>query len=289
MAFAWSTVVRQVVSGVIMVAGVSRVYRPGMRRRGTAGPTSLWSATRVGQLVEPGSPQRGLRLCWAFDEHRSGRALHAGVQHRGVAHRYPRVDTEWRRDSGVFPGRHDEIARSSALRRGTGTVSLFACPIGALTLALAEPLILTVYGEKWLAAAPILSVLAVYGVLTVFGLLFANVVISVGRAGVPLGVQCIGTCCPRTGDGDCDDDSVGVGYAHHDCACHHNSGLSVRAFAGGRSAPEQVDAARDRAQAAAATLHWRELHGQRVRTSTELSVVQLILGGVPLVASSTQR
>ena len=44
------------------------------------------------------------------------------------------------------------------------------------------------YGEKWVAASRAVR-LAVYGVLTVFGLLFANVAIAVGRTGILLGVQ----------------------------------------------------------------------------------------------------
>jgi PST family polysaccharide transporter len=49
--------------------------------------------------------------------------------------------------------------------------------------------VLTIYGPKWSAAAPVLSVLALYGALFVLGLLLANVIIAMGRTGILFSVQ----------------------------------------------------------------------------------------------------
>jgi PST family polysaccharide transporter len=71
-------------------------------------------------------------------------------------------------------------------------VALVSWPISALTLASAYPLIETVYGHRWIAAAPVLAVLAPYGVLFIHSLLFANVLIGgSGHARVLLYIQLI--------------------------------------------------------------------------------------------------
>jgi lipopolysaccharide exporter len=85
-----------------------------------------------------------------------------------------------RRDGG-------DIAASVAL--GARAVALVAFPLAAFLCAFSGPLVLTIYGPKWTAAAPVLSILAVYGALFVIGLLLANVIIAMGRTGILLGVQ----------------------------------------------------------------------------------------------------
>src|SRR5207302_6554360 len=70
-------------------------------------------------------------------------------------------------------------------------VSFIALPICALTLALAHPLITTIYGDKWIAAAPLLAVLSLYTALFVPCLVFTNVIVSVGRSRVLLGIQAL--------------------------------------------------------------------------------------------------
>ena len=85
--------------------------------------------------------------------------------------------------------RRDGGDLGEALSYAVRTVALIACPIAAFTCAFATPLITTVYGEKWAAAGPVLSVLALYGMVFVLGLLFANVLISTGKTGVLFAVQ----------------------------------------------------------------------------------------------------
>ncbi|MEW1823717.1 oligosaccharide flippase family protein [Arthrobacter sp. NPDC080031] len=78
---------------------------------------------------------------------------------------------------------------AAAVAKGVRTVGLVAFPMAAFLCAFSSPLLLTIYGPKWHAAAPVLSTLAVYGVLFVLGLLLANVIIATGRTGVLLVVQ----------------------------------------------------------------------------------------------------
>ena len=85
-----------------------------------------------------------------------------------------------------------------------------------MTLALASPLIVTIYGDKWEGAAPVLGVLSVYGVVTVITLLLANVIISTGRTGMLFVVQAVALVCllPALWAGVTLGGLVGVGVAH---------------------------------------------------------------------------
>ena len=216
MAFAWSTVVRQLVSGAILITGVSRVYRPGFRRRELPTLLRFGLPLALANLLS----QVLLNVDYVF----VGRSM--STEDVGLymlafnIAGWPIAVLGSTLNGVVIPAfsrvQHEQQARSNTLSRAAGTVALIACPIGALTLALADPLILSVYGQKWTEAAPVLSVLAVYGVLTVFGLLFANVVIAVGRTGVLLGVQVAALLLlvPTMAIGIDLSGLVGVGYAH---------------------------------------------------------------------------
>jgi lipopolysaccharide exporter len=76
---------------------------------------------------------------------------------------------------------------ASALR----ALSLAVIPISALTIALARPIVLTLYGAKWVAAADVLSVLSLYGAISIICVLFANILASLGRAKILLVIQMI--------------------------------------------------------------------------------------------------
>lgn len=85
--------------------------------------------------------------------------------------------------------RRDEGDLCLIMSRAVRTVGFVACPIAAFTCAFAYPLIETVYGARWLAAAPVLSVLAMYGVLYVLGMLFDNIMIASGKTTSMFAVQ----------------------------------------------------------------------------------------------------
>ena len=73
--------------------------------------------------------------------------------------------------------------------RAIRTVGFVACPIAAFTCAFAYPLIETVYGARWLGAAPVLRLLALYGALYVLGLLFDNIMVAAGKTFAMFAVQ----------------------------------------------------------------------------------------------------
>jgi PST family polysaccharide transporter len=77
----------------------------------------------------------------------------------------------------------------AAVAHGAQAVALVAFPLAAFLCAFSSPLVLTIYGPKWLAAPPVLSILALYGVLFVLGLLLANIIIAMGRTGILFAVQ----------------------------------------------------------------------------------------------------
>ncbi|MCX2750271.1 oligosaccharide flippase family protein [Arthrobacter sp. MI7-26] len=93
----------------------------------------------------------------------------------------------------VLPGisvvRRDGGDIAAAVAHGARAVALVAFPLAAFLGAFSGPLVSTIYGPKWHAAAPVLSILAVYGALFILGLLLANIIIATGRTGVLFAVQ----------------------------------------------------------------------------------------------------
>jgi PST family polysaccharide transporter len=85
--------------------------------------------------------------------------------------------------------RHSRQALQGAITTATQLVALLALPIGTLSIALAAPIVNTLFGHKWSEAAPVLAILAAYGVLYSFSLLFVNILVAVGSTGALLLVQ----------------------------------------------------------------------------------------------------
>jgi PST family polysaccharide transporter len=189
MAFAWSRVGGQVTVGLLMMHAVRPNYRPG------------WDASKLRMLLRFGLPLAGANLLSQallnVDYLLVARAL--GTEALGYYAIAFNV-ASWSNslmgsvlNSIVMPAFSKIRERGgdirAALYTATRLVFLISSPIGLLTLALAHPLIATVYGSKWLAAAGVLAVLAVYGVMFVACLLYANVIIASGRTGVLFWVQ----------------------------------------------------------------------------------------------------
>ena len=86
----------------------------------------------------------------------------------------------------------------------------------AMTIALARPIVLTLYGAKWAAAANVLVVLSLYGAVFMVCLLFANMLTALGRTKFLLVLQLIwiGTLVPAMALGVHQDGIVGAAYAH---------------------------------------------------------------------------
>jgi PST family polysaccharide transporter len=179
-AFAWSRVVGQIATGLVFVACTSRHYLPGWRRE------------VVGSLIKFGLPLSFANLVnWTLlnaDYMIIGRLLTAAeVGVYMIAFNVANWSTAVLGsvlNSVVVPafGRvsHDRARLGEALRSATQLVALVSLPIGAMTLALSGPLVETVFGAKWLDAAPVLVVLSIYGVVYAFSLLFANVLVATG-------------------------------------------------------------------------------------------------------------
>ncbi len=76
-----------------------------------------------------------------------------------------------------------------AIVSGAQIVGLVSFPICALTMALARPLIVSVYSAKWAPAAPVLSTLSIYGAASILCTFFSYTVVSQGRTGALLPLQ----------------------------------------------------------------------------------------------------
>ena len=77
-------------------------------------------------------------------------------------------------------------------RRTAGALSITAAaalPVSALCLALAHPLVLSVYGHRWSAAAGALAWLGVFGSMRILITLLTNILIAIGRSRAVLWLQ----------------------------------------------------------------------------------------------------
>ena len=216
MAFAWSRVTGTLVMGTLMMMSVSRRYWPALNFR------------LIGPLLRFGIPlavanllsQVLLNVDYVF----VGRML--DISDVGLYNLAFNISV-WSTavigsmlNGVVLPAfskvRADGGDLTAALSRATHVVGLIAFPIGAFTIALASPLIVTIYGSQWAAAAPVLGVLCVYGMLSVVCLLLANVIVSSGRTGILFVVQLVALAflVPLMWLGVTLGGLIGVGAAH---------------------------------------------------------------------------
>lgn len=188
-AFAWSRVIGQIATGVVFWFSTSHRYLPGWRRDRVRPllmfglPLSIanlvnWTLLNadyviLGRLVS--AAEIGIYMI-AFNVASWSTAVLGSVLNSVVVPALGRV-------AGDPPQLREAIVRACQL------VGLVALPIGALSVALADPIVRILFGEKWLEAIPVLAVLAVYGSLYAFSLLFANALVAVGRTSRLLIVQ----------------------------------------------------------------------------------------------------
>ncbi len=216
MAFAWSRVVAQFVSGCVVLVSVPRIYWPGAAR----------SALSV--LIKFGFPLAGanfvnyvlLNVDYAFVGHLMGAvALGTYVLAFNVAS-WPASLLGAVINSMSMPAfsrvKHDFELLNNAMASAVRAVSLIVMPMCALTIALARPLVLTLYGAKWAESANVLSVLSLYGAISIICVLFANMIASLGRTRFILVVQLVwlGTLVPAMAIGVHERGIVGAALAH---------------------------------------------------------------------------
>jgi PST family polysaccharide transporter len=216
MAFAWSRVIAQFIMGCVMVASVSKHYRPGF----AGGALSL--------LLRFGLPLAGanfvnyvlLNADYAFIGHLIGAVALGTYMLAFTLASAPGLLLGNVINSIAMPAfsrvRHDpdllKIAMTGALR----AVSLILMPMCSLMMALARPLVLTLYGAKWVASAEVLSILSLYGAISIICVLFANMLTSLGKAKLILAVQLLwlGALVPAMALGVHRNGIVGAAMAH---------------------------------------------------------------------------
>ncbi len=188
-AFAWSRVLGQLATGIVLFLSVSRRYRPGWKQESFAPllrfglPLAIanlvnWSLLNadyliLGRLVD--AAEVGVYMI-AFNVANWSTAIMGSVMNSVVVPTFGRLGA-------------DRERLGTALVNAARLVALVAFPVGTLSWALSAPLIVTVFGGRWAEAAPVLAVLAWYGILFSFSLLFANVLVALGKTRQLLVVQ----------------------------------------------------------------------------------------------------
>jgi O-antigen/teichoic acid export membrane protein len=216
MAFAWSMVVRQFVMGGVLVAVAPRRYRPGFAR----------SALSV--ILKFGLPLAGanfvnyilLNVDYAFVGHLLGAAELGVYMLAFTVASWPYGLLGAVINNVSMPAfsrvKHDPDLLKNAMASALRGVALIVLPICGMSIALARPIVLTMYGAKWAAAANVLVILSVYGAVFVPCLLFTSMITAFGRTKFLLVLQLIwiGSLVPAMALGVHKDGIVGAAYAH---------------------------------------------------------------------------
>ena len=216
MAFAWSRVVAVVFQGIAVCVAVARWYRPRLDRE------------RLRQVLAFGLPLAGANLVnytllnadYAFVGHAMGPAL-LGIYVLAFSIASWSTSMLAAAINGVaMPAfsrvGNDRARLEAALHRSTRAVSLIALPMATLTLALAGPLVVTLYGTAWQAAVPVLEILGAYGAIFVLVSLLSNLLVGIGHTGRVLLIQLawIAALIPAMLVGVHVDGVAGVAWAH---------------------------------------------------------------------------
>jgi PST family polysaccharide transporter len=216
MAFAWSRLIAAFVVCCVMLASVKKQYMPGIAR----------SALSV--LFRFGLPLAGANIInfilinvdYAFVGHLLGTvALGAYVLAFTIASS-PGLLLGNVINSIAMPAfsrvKDDPDRLKRAMTSSLRVVSLILMPMCALMVALARPLVLTLYGAKWQASVEVLSILSLYGAISIVCVLFANMLTSLGKAKFTLVVQLVwlGALVPAMTLGVHRNGIVGAAAAH---------------------------------------------------------------------------
>jgi len=195
MAFAWSKVVGQGISCAVILLSAPKLYRPGMTRGALAVlykfGVPLAGANFIGYILQ--------NVDYALIGRFIGPVLLGTVSMPA----FSRV-------------KHDAARLSGAMADSLRVVMLIAAPMCTLVMALSRPIVLTLYGERWAAAAAVLSILACYGLISVVGALFSYMLVAMGRSKFVLAVQSIWLAglVPAMAIGVRKDGIVGAAIAH---------------------------------------------------------------------------
>jgi lipopolysaccharide exporter len=216
MAFAWSRVVGQLVSGCVLIASVPKNYRPGIARSALSllfrFGLPLASANFVNYIL--------LNVDYALVGHLMGAiSLGTYVLAFNVAS-WPSTLLGAMINNVSMPAfsrvKHDADLLKNAMASALRALSLVVMPMCGLIMALARPLVLTLYGVKWAASAEVLTILSLYSAVSVICLLFANILAGLGRTKFLLVVQLVwlGSLAPAMALGVRQGGIVGAAFAH---------------------------------------------------------------------------
>ncbi len=215
-AFAWSRVVSSLSMGCVMVASVPRHYMPGVARSALsvlfkfglplAGANFIYfillnvDYAFVGRMM--GAVALGVYML-AFTLASSPSLLLGNVINSVAMPAFSRV-------------KHDPDLLRNAMTSALRVVSLILMPMCGLMMVLARPIVLTLYGAKWTASAEVLSILSLYGAISIICVLFANMLTSLGKAKFTLAVQLLwfGTLVPAMALGVHRNGIAGAAAAH---------------------------------------------------------------------------
>ncbi|MCW2540870.1 MAG: hypothetical protein JWN95_2595 [Frankiales bacterium] len=216
MSFAWSRVAGQFVIGTVMTLMVDKLYVPRINRKQLkfvlsfglplAGANLLNYALMntdyvfIGNLLGP--VQLGIYML-AFNISSWSSSMMSTMLNSIAMPAFSRV-------------KQDAAQLERALARGTVALAFVAVPICTLTSTLAKPLVRTVYGGQWEAAASVLAILSTYGAISVFCLLLANALSGMGKTNLLLITQLpwIGCLIPAMAIGIRINGIVGAAWAH---------------------------------------------------------------------------
>lgn len=213
---AWSRVLAQLITGIVMIASSRRIFRPGLNREVLAPLLGFGIPLALSNLLS--------QVLLNVDNIFVGRML--GVVELGT-YSIAFAISVWSTavvgsmlNAVVLPGVtavvRDGGSIIAAVVSATGVVAWVAAPVAAFSVAFARPLIVTVYGPQWADGGPVLAALASYGMVFVLGLLFANIIIATGRTGVLFWVQAAALLAliPALPLGIMWAGTVGAGWAH---------------------------------------------------------------------------
>jgi lipopolysaccharide exporter len=216
MAFAWSRVAAQVTSGTVILLSVPKLHRPGMARDALSVlykvGLPLACANFVGYIIQNVDYALISRLLGpvllgayvlAFNSASWSMALLSGVLNNVSMPAFSRV-------------KHDTVRLRAAMADGLRVVTLIAAPMCTIVMALARPLVLTLYGAKWASSAIVLSILSLYGLISVVGVLFASMLAALGHSKLVLGIQSVWLIglVPAMAIGVHEDGITGAAIAH---------------------------------------------------------------------------
>jgi PST family polysaccharide transporter len=216
MALALSMVVRQFVVGCVMIIVVPRHYRPGFAR------SALSVILRFGLPLAAANFVNFtlLNVDFVFVGHLLGAAALGVYMLAFTVASWPYGLLGGVINNVSMPAfsrvKHDPALLKKAMATALRGVCLIVMPMAAMMVALARPLVLTLYGAKWAAAANVLVILSIYSVVSMACLLFANMLTSFGRTKILLALQLIwiGALVPAMVLGVHRDGIVGAAYAH---------------------------------------------------------------------------